>query len=576
MFRLFPAMPSSDVHHCIRGLKPATLCRTICGSEIEVHVDCSQAQALLRTGAIPGAGAGRVPQLGFHLAGCPTCRAFRRIEEFERTQAALTPLPPRRLRQTFPIRPLSLAAASMALLLLIGGWYLGLPLLRAWHDVSAMTSLGTPPVIHGDQASMLTSASDQDTLRPKSVVLPDSAETLPPTSEVTELAPADVAVLDDRPNLPANDEAPAESTTALDNDAVVYPTQEPGGVGMAGGPLDSATPLDLPGVAADIPVITTERFPSPGGDSASSIPIEGVSAPRPPAQAIVEPTPPPLTAASTSGRELMSEPAAHTTDSDVLTVLVLGIDARPGEGPLARSDAIMVVRLNVATQRVAMLSLPRDLWVSIPGYREGKIDSAYFLGELSGQGAAVATETVSQVLGINIDRTVVMNFDGFRNLIDTIGGVTIDVPRELYDPQFPTDDYGYTVAHFLPGPQIMDGERALMYSRIRHPDSDFERMRRQQSVVIAIADKLRDRGALKNLHEADRLTGAVKPFMRTDLPRSMALNLLWSMRSVDMDTVKRITVDTSRLREANIGGAYALLADPADLEALGAQLVADD
>jgi len=274
--------------------------------------------------------------------------------------------------------------------------------------------------------------------------------------------------------------------------------------------------------------------------------------------------------AGTSVPEVSDEQVAQT---GAITLLVLGIDARPGE-VLARSDVIMLVRLDPERQRVTLLSLPRDLWVPIPGFGEGKIDSAYFLGEQYGEGAIVAAQTVSQALNVNIDRTAVVDFDGFRGLIDALGGIRVDVPRELYDPHFPTEDYGYTVAHFLPGEQMMDGARALMYSRIRHPDSDFERMRRQQAVVVGIAERLRERGVLKNLREADRITTALRPYIRTDLPRPLALNLLWSMRSVDISSVKRVTADTSLLTETSVYGAYALMAEPSMLYELGAQLVA--
>ena len=234
----------------------------------------------------------------------------------------------------------------------------------------------------------------------------------------------------------------------------------------------------------------------------------------------------------------------------------------------------MVVRMDPATQRVALLSLPRDLWVSIPGAGHGKINSAYFVGQKIGQGAILAKETVSQVLGIPIDYTAVVDFRGFRTLVDALGGITVDVPKELYDPRFPTDDYGYTVAHFLPGPQAMNGEQALTFSRIRHPESHFERMRRQQLVVLGIANKLRERGVLRNLAAADQLTTALQPYIRTDLPPTMILGLLWSFRSLDPQTIQRTTVDSSRLREGNIGGAYALLDLGGVLHALGAKLVA--
>jgi LCP family protein required for cell wall assembly len=221
-----------------------------------------------------------------------------------------------------------------------------------------------------------------------------------------------------------------------------------------------------------------------------------------------------------------------------------------------------------------MLSLPRDLWVSIPGAGEGKINSAYLIGEAHGQGAALARQTVSNLLGITIDYTVVIDFAGFRSLIDALGGVPVDVPQELYDRQFPTDDYGYTVAHFRPGVDVMDGARALMFSRIRHPDSDFQRMRRQQLVLQGIARKLRERGALANLHAADQITAALRPFVQTDLPPALALDLLWSMRSLDPGQVSKLVADTSILTESHIGGAYVLIAAPKVLPSLAAQLVA--
>ena len=256
------------------------------------------------------------------------------------------------------------------------------------------------------------------------------------------------------------------------------------------------------------------------------------------------------------------------------TLLLLGIDARPGEGWVARSDALMVVRLDPDRNRVAALSLPRDLWVTIPGAGEGKINNAYFLGEQTGNGAALAKQTVGDVLGIPIDYAVVIDFDGFRSLIDALGGVDVVVPHELYDAQFPTIDYGYTVAHFTPGPQTMDGERALAFSRIRHPDSDFERIRRQQLVMLGIAQRFHERGALQTLQTADHLTAALRPYVRSDIPFPLALNLLWSLRSVEPSQAQRMIVDPMLLTETNIGGAYALLAGDGVLPALGAQLIA--
>ncbi len=241
---------------------------------------------------------------------------------------------------------------------------------------------------------------------------------------------------------------------------------------------------------------------------------------------------------------------------------------------MGRTDAIIVVRLDPERQRATLLSLPRDLWVPIPAVGQGKLNSAYVIGEQQGQGAAFARDTVASLLGVTIDHTVVVDFAGFRSLVDALGGVTIDVPRELYDPQFPTDDYGYTLAHFTPGPQTMNGQQALMYSRIRHPDSDFERMQRQQLVLVAIANKLRERGTLQSVRQADQLTAALLPFVRSDVPPPMALKLLWSLRSFDVNATRRLMADTSILMPANIGGGFALVGSPDALRGLGTQLEA--
>lgn len=489
-------------------------------------MECLEAQSLLRAGVIPGAGPGRVPQLGFHLASCPACRAFRQFE----TTARIPVLGPakrgpsllRRMRN----RPLPVTACIVLLFGATTGWYIGLPLVRAWSDVAAMTSLAPSA-----QESFNSSPSDLNISRPETVAL-ERHDSMP--AALQAITTANSTEPQNASNSKVSEAAPAKSV------AKSAPAGEANSPDADSSDELLAAPADTTGRADLIDrrlllLDKDEEPPAPIATSAAPVPATGA-----------------------------------------VTILVLGLDARQGEGPLARSDAIMVVRLDVDTQKVALLSLPRDLWVPIPGFGEGKIDSAYFLGELTGEGADVATRTVSQALGIEIDRTAVVNFDGFRSLIDAVGGITIDVPAELYDANFPTDDYGYTVVHFQPGPQKMDGERALIYSRIRHPDSDFERARRQQSVVLAIAQKLRTRGVLRNLHDADRLTAAVRPFMHTDLPRAMALNLLWSMRSADANNVKRIIVDTSLLSETNIGGAYALIAEPSVLQSLGSQLVAGE
>lgn len=258
-----------------------------------------------------------------------------------------------------------------------------------------------------------------------------------------------------------------------------------------------------------------------------------------------------------------------------VTILLLGIDARPGEGMLARSDALLVVRLDPQNRVVGMLSLPRDLWVAMPGMGEGKINSAFYLAENAapGTGPEIARQTISNALGIPIDHHVVVDFRGFRDLIDALEGVAVDVPSELYDAQFPTEDYGYTVAHFLPGRQTMDGATALTYSRIRHPDSDFQRMQRQQAVIMGLARTLQSRNLLTTLAAADQLTASLQPYVHTDMTREQIVRLLWGLRSLDVGQVQQLVVDGAMLEETSIGGAYALVADAATLQQMGQVLI---
>lgn len=468
-------------------------------------MDCQETRGLIRAGAIPGAGEGRIPHLGFHLSVCPACRAFRRIDALDReaARAERRAHKPRRRSLSFhtgrvPFHIVRITGLLLLVLLTGAGWYVGLPLVRAWRDVTAMTDLELTTPDHEFPTGMKQEGTPPLLISKAALPLP-----------ILAVVPA---VQDEPTRMLVGPPIPSVSDT---HDIMVTSTPA---LSMTTA-MDMLAPLDVtPVLPEEVPDVQVEQ-------------------------------------------------------SGAITILVLGTDARPDE-KLARSDAIMLVRLDPEHQSVTLLSLPRDLWVSIPNFGEGKIDTAYFLGEQYDEGAAVAAQTISEALALNIDRTAVVNFAGFRGLIDALGGIRINVPRELYDPEFPTEDYGYMVAHFLPGEQIMDGAQALMYSRIRHPDSDFERMRRQQAVVVGIAERLRERGVLKNLREADRITTALRPYIHTDLPRPLALNLLWSMRSVDVSTVKRITADTSLLTETYVGDAYALIAEPGTLHDLGAQLVA--
>jgi anionic cell wall polymer biosynthesis LytR-Cps2A-Psr (LCP) family protein len=134
-------------------------------------------------------------------------------------------------------------------------------------------------------------------------------------------------------------------------------------------------------------------------------------------------------------------------------------------------------------------------------------------------------------------------------------------------------DYGYQVAHFEPGPEHMDGRRALMYARIRHPDSDFMRIRRQQAVVTAMAVRLRERGDLRNLFSLDKLVETMVGYVQTDIPKEQMLNLAWAFREYDMDEVERYTVTENMVTMGVGNDPYALLPNYAALDELTASFL---
>lgn len=260
-----------------------------------------------------------------------------------------------------------------------------------------------------------------------------------------------------------------------------------------------------------------------------------------------------------------------------MTILLLGIDQRPGETFAARADAIAIVHINPHQQRVALLSLPRDLMVDIPGIGTARINAATVYGDMNphlGGGIELARQTVSNLIGAPVDYVVQVNFQGFIAAVDALGGVTIDVERELYDPAYPTMDYGYTTAHFLPGPQHMDGATALMYSRIRHPDSDWERMHRQQAVMVAILNRVREQNAFEQVQSIADLTTALRDYIQTDLPQQRMIALAWSLRDLQPESVERYVLDGSMVATHVLADdPYAQFALPGTIESLADQFL---
>jgi len=232
-----------------------------------------------------------------------------------------------------------------------------------------------------------------------------------------------------------------------------------------------------------------------------------------------------------------------------VNILLLGIDQREDQHGPWRTDTMIVLTLDPENMTAGMLSIPRDLWVPIPGYSENRINTAHYTGDLEkhpGGGPALAIKTVQYNLGIPIHYYVRVNFGGFVEAIDTIGGVDIYVEKEIDDPLYPDSAYGYDPLYIPAGLQHMDGELALKYARTRHSGSDFDRLRRQQQVIMAVRDKVLRLELLPQLlPKLPELLKTVGDAVQTDLQSDEMLNLARLVGQIGDEHVKTAVIDSS-------------------------------
>lgn len=225
-----------------------------------------------------------------------------------------------------------------------------------------------------------------------------------------------------------------------------------------------------------------------------------------------------------------------------LTVLVMGLDRRPGYTGLGyRTDSMLLVSIDPETNSIGILSIPRDLYVNVPGYSAlQRINTPMVLGEnqAPGYGPELAAQTVQYNFGIRVQHYVVVDFQAVTTLVDAIGGIDINVPHPIADYQFPDMGDGYDPLVIDAGWQHMDGHTALKYARTRHGDSDFQRAERQQQVLFAIRDQVLTENALPGLIlNAPRLYGSLSQNFYTDLSLDQLIQLGLYLQDVPLDNI---------------------------------------
>ncbi len=232
--------------------------------------------------------------------------------------------------------------------------------------------------------------------------------------------------------------------------------------------------------------------------------------------------------------------------TDRINILLLGIDKRDDE-PIAgtRSDTMILASVDPVTKSAALVSLPRDMWVNIPGctYSQGcvggqqRINVAHAAG-----GPELARQTVTADFGVPIQFYARVDFRGFQQLIDAAGGVVVDVDWPVKDDEYPTDDYGYQRIYFGPGPQWMDGRTALMYARSRHGMSDFARAGRQQKVIVSLRNRALQ---LNMLSKAPELVSIIQNSLSTDLTPVQMLALGKLVSQIDRSKIVNVVIDAN-------------------------------
>ncbi len=252
-----------------------------------------------------------------------------------------------------------------------------------------------------------------------------------------------------------------------------------------------------------------------------------------------------------------------------INILLMGIGGVGHDGPLL-TDTMIVMAIRPSEGKVGLFSIPRDLVVDMgPKYYFRKINAADALGEQPnkpGSGAVFAAQTVEALIGSPIDYFVRVDFNGFAELVDALGGIDIHVDTTFTDDEYPTANYGYQTIHFTAGWQHMDGATSLKYVRTRHGNNgegtDFARSKRQQKVLEALREKFFSISTLLNPAVVTNALSTLGKHVQTNFQVWELIRLAGVGKTLDRSNIVNRVLDTTPdglLKSANgMDGAYIL------------------
>lgn len=229
---------------------------------------------------------------------------------------------------------------------------------------------------------------------------------------------------------------------------------------------------------------------------------------------------------------------------DPFSVLIMGVEDYSSGGKNGRTDSLIVVTVNPDDKSMKMLSIPRDTLVTLPGLdEETKINHAHAKG-----GKDLTIETVESFLDVPIDYFVTVNFEGFKNIINIVDGVTVDVPFDFYET---SDETGKRL-NFYEGKMKLDGEEALAYARMRKQDprGDFGRNDRQRQIMVGVIDKIL---SPRNVFKVDDIAGELGENVETNVRMSQGLGLAQQFANFKSSDIETINLEGE---DAYYGGVY--------------------
>ncbi|MCZ7542673.1 MAG: LCP family protein [Anaerolineae bacterium] len=248
-------------------------------------------------------------------------------------------------------------------------------------------------------------------------------------------------------------------------------------------------------------------------------------------------------------------PMANNMGYDIINVLLMGLDTHPDRDG-SRSDTIIVVSINRTTATVNMLSIPRDLFVYIPGWTMQRINTAASRGDIvewrGGGGPAMLRDTLLYNFGIPIHFYARVDFNGFRRLIDMVGGIELPVDCThqdwiLKEPGLDEENEDNWALFTLPiGVQHLDGHTALWYARSRRRTSDFDRSRRQQMILRALFNKARSQDMLA---QVPALWNEISQFVETDMTLADVLGIVPTALQLDSSRIQSFVLNTWYVQE---------------------------